>query len=91
MKPRARQLFKYVNKVYGIFQSFAKISDGRVNPSIALIIILKVLFSAMVLGFHSFNLIEKCLREGSFNKFLGSANISLNADTLGYALARASL
>jgi hypothetical protein len=91
MKPRARQLFKYVNKVYGIFQSFAKISDGRVNPSIALVGILKVLFSAMVLGFHSFNLIETCLREGSFNKFLGSANFSLSADTLGYALARTTL
>jgi hypothetical protein len=91
MKPRARQLFKYVNKVYGIFQCFAKISDGRVNPSIALTSILKVLFSAIILGFHSFNLIEKCLREGSFNKFLGSANFSLSADTLGFALARTTL
>jgi len=91
MKPRARQLIKYVNKVYGIFQSFAKISDGRVNPSIPLTSILQVLFSAMALGFHSFNLIETCLREGIFNKFLGSANFSLSADTLGYALARTTL
>jgi len=33
MKPRARQLFKYVNKVYGIFQSFAKISDGHLESA----------------------------------------------------------
>ncbi len=91
MKPRARKLFKYVNKVYGIFQSFAKISDGRVNPSIPLVNILKVLFSSMVLGFHSFNLIESHLKEGSFNKFLGRAGFGLSADTLGYALARTTL
>jgi len=91
MKLRARQLFKYINKVYGIFQSFATISDGRVNPSIPLVSILKVLFCAMVLKVHSFNLIESYLREGCFNKFLGSAGVGLSADTLGYALARTTL
>ncbi len=91
MKPRARQLFKYVNKVYGIFQSLATVSDGRVNPTIPLPMILKVLFSAMVLKLHSFNLVEKCSREGSFNKFLGLAHFSISADTLGYALARTIL
>ncbi|MFO7952116.1 MAG: hypothetical protein R6U91_04850, partial [Bacillota bacterium] len=91
MKPRARQLFKYINKVYGIFQSFTAISDGRVNPSIPLASILKVLFCAMVLKVHSFNLIESYLREGCFNKFLGSAEVGLSADTLGYALARTTL
>ena len=88
MKLRARQLFKYTNKIYRIFQSFAAISDGRVNPSIPLLGILKVLFSAMVLGIQSFNLIESHLREGSFNKLLGSSGFSFSADTLGYALAR---
>ncbi|MFO8191479.1 MAG: transposase [Bacillota bacterium] len=91
MKLRARQLFKYINKVHGIFQSFATISDGRVNPSIPLASILKVLFCAMVLKVHSFNLIESYLREGYFKKFLGSAEFGLSADTLGYALARTIL
>ncbi len=91
MKPRARQLFKYINKVYGIFQSFSTVSDGRVNPSIPLASILKVLFCSMVLKVHSFNLIESYLREGYFNKFIGSAEYSLSADTFGYALARTIL
>ena len=91
MKPRARQLFKYINKVYGIFQSFAMISDGRVNPSIPLPTILKVLFSAMVLKVHSFNLVESYLREGYFSKFLSNAGFGISADTFGYALARTTL
>ena len=91
MKPRARQLFNYINKVYGIFQSFAMISDGRVNPSIPLPTILKVLFSAMVLKVHSFNLVESYLREGYFSKFLSSAGFGISADTFGYALARTTL
>jgi len=91
MKLRARQLLKYINKVYGIFQSFEKISEGRVNPSIPFSSILKVIFCAMVLKVHSFNLMESHLREGSFNKLHGSSGLSLSADTLGYALARTTL
>jgi len=67
------------------------ISDGRVNPSIPLPTILKVLFSAMALKVHSFNLVESYLREGYFNKFLGSAGFGISADTFGYALARTTL
>ncbi len=88
MKPRARQLFKYINKVYGIFQSFSTVSDGRVNPSISLYNILVVLFWAIILKAHSFNMTESYLRQGYFNKLLGSKNIKGSADTFGYALAR---
>ncbi len=91
MKLRARQLLKYINKVYWIFQSFATISDGRVNPSIPLSSILKVIFCAMVLKVHGFNLIESYLREGYFNKLLGRVEFGLSADTLGYALARTTI
>jgi len=88
MKPRARQLFKYINKVYGIFQSFSLVSDGRVNPSVSLNNILVVLFSAIILKAQSFNMAESYLRQGYFNKFLDSSKSKGSADTFGYALAR---
>ncbi len=76
-----------------IFENHKIISHGRIFgvPSIPLLSILKVLFSSAVLGFHNFNLIETCLKEGSFNKFLSSSKFNLSADTLGYALARTTL
>jgi len=86
MKPRARQLLKYVSKVYGLFQLFSGIADGRINPSVPLKNILAGLFCAMVLRVHSFNIIESLLRQGYFNKFLASGS----ADTFAYALARTS-
>jgi len=88
MKPRARQLFKYINKVYGIFQSFSMVSDGRVNPSVPLNNILLVLFAAIILKAQSFNMAESYLRQGYFNKFLDSSKSKGSADTFGYALAR---
>ncbi len=91
MKPRARQFIKYVNKVYGIFQSFSTFFDGRINPSVALNNILAILFCAMVLKAHSFNMVESYLRQGYFNKLLNTSKPKGSADTFGYALARATL
>lgn len=88
MKQRALQLINYVNKVYGFGQQLTLIKDGRTGPQISLKEILSLIFFGVLVGAHSFNLLEQLLKGDYFNKLLGKKKTKGSADTFGYALAR---
>jgi hypothetical protein len=89
-KNHTLNLYKYCNKVYDLGQKISQIRDGRINPKVELpVILLTVLFSLLTY-LHSFNAIEKAIKDGDFDKFFNYSCLP-SRDTIVYALLLFSL